>query len=169
MIQIPDATTNPQEYRDALLELVVGRDPLEILENTIDEVQQLLQKNDDTMWLKAQAGEWSARHTLGHLFDVEIVYGFRWRLVLTAEQPLYPGYDEKLWAELPKPDHRELFAAWQPLRQANLLMLRSVDREMWRRTGRHGEQGEEDLEVMIRKLAGHDLAHLDQIRRALAG
>jgi hypothetical protein len=65
--------------------------------------------------------------------DVEIVYGFRWRLALTADSPSYPGSDEKLWS----------------------------------RVGVHGEQGEETVEVMIQKVAGHDLAHVNQLQRAL--
>lgn len=102
---------------------------------------------------------------LGHLFDVEIVYGFRWRLVLTASPP---GYDEKEWSRLPKLEDREVFETWRQLRRANLHLLTTCSREHWRRTGVHAEQGSEDVEIMVRKLAGHDIAHLDQISRALA-
>jgi hypothetical protein len=32
----------------------------------------------------------------------------------------------------------------------------------------HGEQGPETFDITVRKLAGHDLAHLEEFDRALA-
>jgi hypothetical protein len=31
----------------------------------------------------------------------------------------------------------------------------------------HGEQGAEDVRLMIDKMAGHDLAHLNQLQRTI--
>jgi hypothetical protein len=103
---------------------------------------------------------------LGQL-DVEIVYGFRWRLALTADRPSYPGYDEKLWSLLPKPPGDRLSLLLEALRAHNLWLLSSIPRAEWSRVGVHGEQGEETVEVMIQKVAGHDLAHVNQLQRAL--
>lgn len=95
--------------------------------------------------------------------------GFRWRLVLTEAKPTYPGYNEKCWAQLPKPGFQALLVLLEALRSANLLLLRTTARAEWQRLGVHGEQGSETFELMVRKLAGHDLAHLDQLRQALGG
>ncbi|MCQ4082307.1 hypothetical protein NGB36_17270 [Streptomyces sp. RB6PN25] len=37
-----------------------------------------------------EPGEWPAAYGIGHLFDVDVVCGFRWRLVATEDDPVYP-------------------------------------------------------------------------------
>jgi hypothetical protein len=95
-------------------------------------------------------------------------YGFRWRLALTEDKPAYPGYDEKAWSLLARPTPPRLLRALAGLRDANAALLRSLDEGGLRRVAVHGEQGSEDVQRMIDKVAGHDLAHLDQLRRTIA-
>jgi hypothetical protein len=167
-IEVPDATDQPLAYRDAILALVGERDPLAIMAETPDRLAALLAGHEDAELEKPPAaGEWSARTIVGHLVDVEIVFGFRWRLALTADRPSYPGYDEKRWSELPRPSAGRLRAAFDVLREYNLTLLRGIPRSDWERVGVHGEQGPETVDVMVRKVAGHDLAHLDQLARAV--
>jgi hypothetical protein len=113
-------------------------------------------------------GEWNALQVVGHLLDVEVVYGFRWRLILTQERPFYPGYDEKRWSLLPRPAPTQLLAALEGLRAVNLAVLDEVDNAAATRVGVHAEQGEEDFDLTVRKVAGHDLAHLNQLARTVA-
>jgi hypothetical protein len=165
-IIIPDATTEPAAYVARLLEVLGPQDPVSIYRTTIENVRELVDGLRDDEWLSPLAdGEWNVHQVLGHLVDVDIVYGFRWRLILTADEPTYPGYDERGWAVLPKPKQRSLLATFGALRNANAILIESIPHESWRRRGVHGEQGPEDVELMIRKIAGHDLAHLDQLRR----
>jgi hypothetical protein len=168
-IEMPDATTQPQAYREALLAVIGDRDPLEVMAATPGRVLALTQgRGPGELERPAADGEWSARDVIGHLVDVEIVYGFRCRLALTADRPSYPGYDEKLWSRLPRPPAAQLCGLLEGLRAYNLVLLRSISRAQWSRVAVHEEQGEETVEVMIRKVAGHDLAHLNQLERALA-
>ena len=98
-IVIPDATSQPGEYVAALLRTLGGRDPLAVLERTPAEARRCCQELDGRAWTAPMApGEWSALQVVGHLLDVDVVYGFRWRLALTEEEPTYPGYDEKAWS-----------------------------------------------------------------------
>jgi DinB superfamily len=168
-IDIPDATTQPDAYVAALLRTLGARDPLEVCERTVAEVGRLCQDLDEQAWLTPMApGEWNAQQVVGHLFDVDVVYGFRWRLALTEEVPSYPGYDEKAWSRLARPAPRRLLEAFAALRDANLALLRSLGEADLRRSAVHGEQGSEDVQRMIAKVAGHDLAHLNQLRRTVA-
>jgi hypothetical protein len=105
---------------------------------------------------------------VGHLLDVEVVYGFRWRLILTEDRPSYPGYDEKRWSLLPRPVSIQLLGALAGLRAVNLALLEGVDDDAAGRSGVHGEQGDERFELTVRKVAGHDLAHLNQLARTVA-
>jgi uncharacterized damage-inducible protein DinB len=168
-IVIPDATTEPAAYVAALLRTLGDRDPLAVYEQTAGQVRELCQDLDQDGWTTPMAaGEWSALQVVGHLLDVDVVYGFRWRLALTEDTPAYPGYDEKAWSRLARPTPAQLLDALAGLRLANAALLRSLDERDLRRRAVHGEQGSEDVQRMIDKVAGHDLAHLDQLRRTIA-
>ena len=168
-ILIPDATAEPAAYVAALLRTLGDRDPLEVYEHTAQQVRRQCQDLDHDQWTTPMAdGEWSALKVVGHLFDVDVVYGFRWRLALTEDTPAYPGYDEKAWSRLARPTPSQLLDALAGIRLANAAVLRSLDEHDLRRRGVHGEQGSEDVQRMIDKVAGHDLAHLDQLGRTIA-
>jgi hypothetical protein len=167
-ILIPDATREPAAYVKALLETLGDRNPLEVYAEGPKAVRELCGGLDETAWTTPMApGEWSAYQVVGHLFDVDVVYGFRWRLALTEDTPTYPGYDEKRWSALARPAPPRLLDAFEGLRQANLALLRSLDEADLRRGAIHAEQGGEDLQRMIDKVAGHDLAHRNQLQRTL--
>jgi hypothetical protein len=154
-IMIPDATTEPEAYVAALLRTLGDRDPLAVYEQTPDEVRRHCQDLDEQEWTTPMAdGEWSALQVVGHLFDVDVVYGFRWRLALTEDTPAYPGYDEKAWSQLTRPAPPRLLDALAGLRLANAALLRSLDERDLHRRGIHGEQGSEDVQRMIDKVAG---------------
>jgi hypothetical protein len=59
----------------------------------------------------------------------------------------------------------ELVENFRTLREFNLAVWRGRSPADLERTGQHNERGPESLAVMLRLLAGHDLSHLDQIRR----
>jgi DinB superfamily len=169
-IEIPDATAEPQAYRAALLAMIGERDPLEVIAQTPRRIRALIDGRDPgALGRRPAADEWSVAEIVGHLLDVEIAMGFRWRMILTADRPAYPGYDEKGWAELPRPPLDQLLRAWEGLRASNLWLLRGIPRTAWSRVGVHSEVGPETIEGTIRAYAGHDLAHLNQLERALAG
>ena len=54
-------------------------------------------------------------------------------------------------------------------REAHLGLLKSLTADQWKHYGMHAERGQESIEHMVRLLAGHDLNHLQQIERILAG
>lgn len=167
-IEIPDATLEPEAYKQALLDLIGEKDPLEALSATAPEVRRLLgDLPDEIVHAEPEPGEWPAAAVVAHLFDVDIVYGFRWRKVLTEDDPVYPGYDEKLWTPLPRLPFQQLLTAWEGLRASNVALIAATPRELWSRTGVHGEQGPETFDEMVRKSAAHDLAHVNQIERAI--
>ena len=91
-IEIPDATREPAAYVRALVRTLGEREPLEVLRGTPPTARRLCQGLDDRGWRTPMAeGEWTPLQVVGHLLDVDIVYGFRWRLILTEDRPSYPG------------------------------------------------------------------------------
>jgi hypothetical protein len=167
-IQIPDATREPAAYVRALVATLGDREPLAVLRQTPTAVRAMCAGLTEAQWGTPMAEEeWNALQVVGHLLDVEVVYGFRWRLILTEDRPAYPGYDEKRWSLLPRPVPSQLLGALAGLRAANLALLEGVD-DAAGRSGVHGEQGEERFDLAVRKVAGHDLAHLNQLARTVA-
>jgi hypothetical protein len=166
-IIIPDEANNPQAYRDALLAVSGNGDPIEILSSTHVRIVKLaLGLSLETLHTAPALGEWSAQEQMQHVLDAEIAYAFRWRLMLTEDQPVYPSYDVKRWVDLPKAPFASILEAFGALRHLNLFLLKSLP-DSWQRVGIHAEQGPETIEVSMRKLAGHDLAHLNQLERTL--
>ncbi|SNX62577.1 DinB family protein [Streptomyces sp. TLI_55] len=167
-IDIPSATDDPAAYVTALLEVAAERDPFDVLAKTpVWAARLFADLPTELAETVPEEGEWPAAFTVGHLFDVDIVYGFRWRLVATEDAPVYPGYDEEKWAPLPRLPFRQMLDAWTGLRASNVALLAALSPEDWQRTGHHGEQGGETMEVMIKKVVGHDIAHINQIYRAI--
>src|SRR5215213_2289288 len=168
-IPIPDATLEPAAYVRALVATLGDREPLEVLSQTPTAVRSICEELTDAQWRRPMAHrEWNALQVVGHLLDVEVVYGFRWRLILTEDRPSYPGYDEKRWSLLPRPAPTQLLAALEGLRAVNLAVLDGVDDDAATRSGVHNEQGQEQFDLTVRKVAGHDLAHLNQLARTVA-
>jgi hypothetical protein len=117
-------------------------------------------------------GEWSAAVVVAHLADAELVYGVRTRMMLTADRPWLASFDEELWTErfAPlEPDVRESLQRWRVQRNANVAVFGSLSDEEWSREGVHDHRGTITVADLAELLASHDRAHLDQIRRALAG
>lgn len=166
-IVMPNASTEPAAYKQALLDLSAEADPLQTLGQTVAAWRQITEPLTDEQLRRSPApGEWSVAEITGHLFDVDLVFGFRARLILTADNPTYPGYDEQLWTPMPRLPFAELLEAWAGLRRSNLLVFEAAPEAAWQRTANHSEQGPETFDEVIRKMAGHDLAHLNQMLRA---
>jgi hypothetical protein len=167
-VDIPSATEEPAAYVTALLEVAGDRDPFDVIAQTPVWAKILCTDTPTELLNRVpEPDEWPAAFIVGHLFDVDVVYGFRWRLVITEDDPVYPGYDEALWSPLARLPFWQMLDAWTGLRASNVALLRSLPVEDWQRTGRHGEQGGETMEVMIRKVVGHDIAHINQIYRTV--
>lgn len=177
-IVAPDPVTEPDAYAEALLGLLGGRDAVEVLAATPARFTELTRRlwvpvrggparlDEDRAHLRPAEGEWSVAELLGHFFDAEIAYSFRWRITLAHEGPTYPGYDQEAWAALAHPPFAELLTAFVALRRANVALISSVPRET-NPTGFHEERGEEPFWRSVDLVAGHDLAHLRQLEQTL--
>lgn len=166
-ITMPNASTEPAAYKRALLDLAAANDPLETLRHTVPAWRQITARlTEGELHKRPTPDEWSIAEITAHLFDVDLVFGFRGRLILTADNPTYPGYDQDLWTPMPRPSFPDLLDAWEGLRNANLLVFTAAPKEAWQRTAVHSEQGAETFDEVLRKMAGHDLAHLNQMTRA---
>lgn len=166
-----EPVTEWERYRTEILALLGDDDPLDVLRASVEDVSTLVAGAEgEQLRAPTAPGEWSPWQVLVHLSDAEAMFGMRVRLIVTQDQPTLLGYDQDAWAarfaEL-DPDPQATFARWLALRQNNLRLYESLTDHEWQRTGLHTDRGEQSAREVVRLAAGHDRAHIDQIRRGL--
>lgn len=158
-------------YTAAVLGLIEGRDPLDVLRTTPTALRAAVAAVDPSRLAAPEApGKWSVREVLAHLADSELVYGWRLRMIIAHDRPAITGYDQDLWAErlhYSDVDPEVALATFETLRPGNLRLIDNASDAVLARVGVHSERGEESVAHLIRMYAGHDVLHLRQIDRIL--
>jgi hypothetical protein len=162
----------PQQYTQRILGYVEGKEPLEVQASTPGKLERLIKGLSMTKMRERPATDkWSVNEIVAHLADAEIVTGFRMRMILGAPGAPIAAYDQDAWVtsgHYEKRDPRKSVEQFRMLREANLALLESLTPEQWKHYGMHSERGQETIELMVRMTAGHDINHLQQIKRILA-
>ena len=158
-------------YRKRLWDYLGSQEPLEVLGRTADVLAGIVRTNDrKRLQVRPIEGKWTPCEVIGHLCDCEWVYGYRARLILCEEHPAIQGMDQDLWVAGQHYNEREpieLAEEFRYLRKHNLRLWQSLSPQELARTGQHSERGLESLDLLRTLLAGHDLLHLDQLKRLL--
>lgn len=163
-------------YVRALLDLLAERDPLQVMAEQVAALDALVDGVDAERLRTPEApGKWSMIEVLAHLADTEMVYAWRYRLVLAQDRPPISGFDQDAWAAA----FRYRDQAWPGVRErlrvareANLQLLGTLTADQWERAGLHEERGPETVRRIAQLGAGHDLVHraqLERIRRCVTG
>ena len=161
----------PREYTTRILSYADGKEALEVQAATAGKLARLIE-GVPTEKLRARPApeKWSVGEILAHLADGEIVGGFRMRLILGSPGTPLAAYDQDNWVtsgHYARRDPRKSLEQFRVLREANLALLESLDREQWSHYGMHAERGKETIEHIARMFAGHDINHLQQVERIL--
>ena len=166
--------TDPQAYRAKTLARLHGRDPLDILSETPGALRAMIAGIPPATLRRrpfADRWTWTPLEVIGHLLDDEWTYGWRIRTVLCDDHPTIMGMDQERWVARQRhnevADASELLDDFAALRAINLRLWRRVTPEEMKRSGDHAERGEESLQLMLHMHAGHDLGHIEQIRKYL--
>lgn len=168
-IVVADPVADPQGYQRELLALLGGRDPADVLEATALAVREHTNGlSEELRDERPRQGEWSVAELLGHLWDAEIAFSFRARLILAQDTPRLVGYDQNAWANLARPPFAALLDAFTALRTANLALIRYTPEALWGRFGHHDERGPTSFRLLTETMAGHDTAHLKQLEQTIA-
>ncbi len=113
-------------------------------------------------------GKWSIKEIICHLADVEVVNGWRYRMILAQPGSNLTAFDQDRWAD--ETDYRrqnpalalETFTA---LRRRHVALMRATPRSAWTRFGVHEERGRLSFHDLVDWIAAHDLNHLAQVAR----
>ena len=163
----------PEQYTERILGHVQGKDPLRVQRETPRKLAALLRVlgRRQLTW-KTAPGKWSITEILAHLADTEIVYAWRLRHILGNNGAPVQAYDQNVWAETFDYVHRdasESLAFFRVLRVRNLALLKGLPKKLWENYGVHQERGRESVALIVQLYAGHDLNHLEQVKRIVKG
>ena len=163
------AASDARAYRENLFKLLGERDPLEVLAETPSTLAEIVGTHSAAaLRMRPFAGKWTPNEVIGHLTDSEWVYGYRLRRILSEDNPKLTGTKQDLWVARQRHNEREpseLAEIFTTMRELNLALWKRISPADLQRTGQHNERGAESLAVMLRMMAGHDLAHVNQIAR----
>lgn len=115
---------------------------------------------DPAMLSRPGTEGWAVRDVLVHLSDAEIVAAFRFRLVISEDNPALPVFDQDAWKKRLHYLWRSPEAAlslFQQTRFATAELLRQCDRKSWERGGTYPG----DVPVTLAGLLQDDVDHLD--------
>jgi len=164
--------SNPQAYQAKLKGLLGGRDPLEVMAATPDAFAAMVRAHSvEAMRARPFEGKWTPCEILGHMIDTEWVYGYRLRLILCEDRPTILGMNQEKWVAGQRYNERdpgELVETFRALRSMNLALWKRLAPPDLERVGEHNERGVESLGLMLLLEAGHDVSHIDQMKRYLA-
>lgn len=163
----------PQQYTERILGYLEGRKPLELLSRSPRKIAALVKGvTRQKLSKKPQPDKWSVTEILAHLADVEIVQGFRIRLILGSNGIAIQGFDQDVWAgysNYSKQDPKLSLEGYLVNRERTVRLLKSLTSIQWDNYGIHSERGKETVTRVSEMMAGHDINHMRQIQLILKG
>jgi uncharacterized damage-inducible protein DinB len=164
---VPDTA----EYLARICQHVREKEPLALQGETPGVLAGLIaKKSHQQLTTRPSKDKWSIGEILAHLAEDEIATAWRYRQMAEHSGIELAGFDQDLWAKLggyaarvPQ-DSLELFRL---LRTTNLQFLQQLAPEQWECFGIHAERGRITVRDLAAHMAGHDINHIEQIRKIL--
>ena len=147
------------------------RNALEVIEQTPGILSGLaVQLGRASMEWRPAPGKWNAREILCHLADCEIAFAFRFRQTLAEDHHVIQPFDQERWAGMyGSLGARSALNAFSALREWNLALI-GIDAARGDVQARHASRTRrDDVSHVVETMAGHDLNHLAQLDRIVAG
>ncbi len=151
-----------------------GKDLVDAQRATPNVLDALLAGVTQTQAQAARGGDenWSVVEVICHLHDAETRALEREQAMRDEDHPFLAAYDQEAWAREYQYADQDLHTALQEfktVRARRLALLESLTPDEWQRSGHHEEQGDITLQAHVLHIVAHDLVHLAQIGRQLAG
>ncbi len=111
-------------------------------------------------------GKWSPAEIVCHLADCEVAFAFRLRQTLAEDHHVLQPFDQEKWAApYPGIAARDALAAFTALRTWNLKLIAKMLPGSASKPVTHPERGSMTFQTIVETMAGHDLNHLEQLKR----
>jgi hypothetical protein len=144
-----------------------GRPLDAILSATSHEIANKLQMiGPDRVNEPPAPGKWSPAEIVCHLADCEIAFAFRLRQTLAEDHHILQPFDQEKWAATYKGiTAKEALAAFTSLRNWNLLLINKTLATSASKPVTHPERGAMTFKTIVETMAGHDINHIEQLKR----
>ena len=111
-------------------------------------------------------GKWGAAQIVAHLADCELVFAFRLRQALAEDAPVIQPFDQDKWARTyPGVGAKQALDVFTAMRGWNLRLINLALPGSANRPVTHPERGAMTFLTIVETMAGHDLNHLQQLKR----
>lgn len=162
-----------QQYISRIKSFLGDQDPVTVLAATPGKLRSRLQSiPEELLRRRTEPTRWSILEQVVHLSDVEIVVGYRVRVILGAEDGIpIPAFDQDKWQQALNYNSRQLaptLNAFEAARANNIALYRTLTEAQWSKYGSHSERGKETVRDVVTLAGGHDLNHLSQIEKILS-
>jgi uncharacterized damage-inducible protein DinB len=161
----------PLEYKARILGLMEGRDPVAVQRETAQQLAGLVEDTPkEKLRTRPDPEKWSVAEILAHLAEAEVGSTWRYRQMIEHDGIPLASFDQELWqrlGEYSSRDPEESLQLFRLLRQANLKLFDKLTPEEWERHGIHAERGRMSVKDLAIQIAGHDINHVEQIRKIL--
>jgi uncharacterized damage-inducible protein DinB len=117
-----------------------------------------------------EPGKWSIKEVAGHMVDTERILAYRALWAARGDRAPLPGFEQDDFVKATRFDRRalrEILEEMRLVRQANLILFRSLTDEELLRRGIANDV-EFTARAMIFIIAGHERHHLTQLRERYA-
>jgi len=159
------AVPKPSEYAPyyaRYISLVEGNDAIQALELQGPETVAMLSGLSDRQGGYRYAPEkWSLKEVLGHVTDAERVFAYRALRIARNDATPLAGFEQDDYvraANFPNRPLAGLVEEFAAVRQASVLLFRSLDAEAWMRRG-VANRNEVSVRAIAYIIAGHELHH----------
>jgi hypothetical protein len=160
-----------EAYTARILSYGEGRDLRRILRRTPAALQKRISGVPRRVLATPPApNKWSVAQILAHLSEVEMLWGYRIRMILERDGSEVAGMDQDAWARNSRYDRidpRRSLETFRSIRRANLELLDSLSPRQLRRHGIHSQFGKLTIARIRSLMAGHDVNHCRQVEAIL--
>ena len=168
---VAPASETAEQYKARLESYVGDHDPIAMQREAPRTLARLIEGVPEEKLSRQPApAKWSVRAILAHLAEDELASSWRYRQMIEHSGLPLPGFDQDTWARLG--DYQswsagEALEMFRLLREANLRLFSRLTPGEWQRFGMHAERGRMTVADLARQMAGHDVNHIQQVRRLL--
>ena len=154
-------------YYAGYLKLVPETDLLAVLDGQPDELRRLAASVPaDRETHRYADGKWSIREVLGHVTDVERVFGYRAFRISRLDETALAGFDSEEYVAnsgYAEAALQGLAAEFSSLRAGNLAMFRRLDAARWQKLG-NASGSAVSVRALAFIMAGHFTHHVAILR-----
>ena len=160
-----------EQYTARIFSYVEGKDALRVLRATPAALARRISGvSRRRLTTPPGKGKWSIGQILAHLSELEMLWGYRARMILERDGVEIVGMDQDIWARNSRYDRidpRRALDTFRAIRQANLELYGCLSPRALKRRGVHSQFGELTISSIILLTAGHDINHSRQIEAIL--